>query len=88
MAKTPKTTETPEIAPEAAQTEGSPQKKKTGRPTKYDPEIARVICEQLSDGIPLRQICRENEGFPAWRTIYDWMARDDALGEEIGRAHV
>jgi hypothetical protein len=53
---------------------------KTGRPSKYDPEIARIICEQLSEGIPLRQICRENEGFPAWRTVYDWMQRDDALG--------
>jgi hypothetical protein len=53
---------------------------KTGRPSKYDPEIARIICEQLSEGVPLRQICRENDGFPAWRTVYDWMARDDALG--------
>ena len=56
--------------------------KKTGRPSKYDPEIARIICEQLSEGIPLRQICRDNDGFPAWRTVYDWMARDDALGSE------
>jgi hypothetical protein len=55
--------------------------KKTGRPSKYDPEIARVICEELSEGIPLRKICRDNEGFPAWRTVYDWMAKDDALGE-------
>jgi hypothetical protein len=56
--------------------------KPTGRPSKYDPEIARKICEQLSDGIPLRKICRDNEGFPAWRTVYDWMARDDALGSK------
>jgi hypothetical protein len=53
---------------------------KNGRPSKYSPEIARIICEQLSEGVPLRQICRENAGFPAWRTVYDWMARDDALG--------
>ena len=57
-------------------------KKKTGRPSKYDPEIARIICEQLSEGIPLRQICRENEGFPAWRTVYDWMKKDDSLGKD------
>lgn len=56
--------------------------KPTGRPSKYDPEIARVICEQLSEGVPLRQICRENDGFPAWRTVYDWMAKDDDLGSE------
>lgn len=81
MAKTAKTPETEPTPAKPAETEGSPQKKKTGRPSKYDPEIARIICEQLSEGIPLRQICRENEGFPAWRTVYDWMARDDALGD-------
>jgi len=66
----------------AKATKASTPAKKTGRPSKYDPEIARQICEQLSEGIPLRQICRDNEGFPAWRTVYDWMARDDALGSE------
>jgi hypothetical protein len=64
----------------------TPVKKKTGRPSKYDPEIARIICEQLSEGIPLRQICRENDGFPAWRTVYDWMGRDEALSASIARA--
>jgi len=60
--------------------------KPTGRPSKYSPEIARVICEQLSEGVPLRQICRENAGFPAWRTVYDWMGRDEALSASIARA--
>jgi hypothetical protein len=54
-----------------------------GRPSKYDPEIARKMCNMLADGVPLRQICR-SPGFPAWRTVYDWMVRDDeALG--VGR---
>ena len=60
--------------------------KPTGRPSKYSPEIARVICEQLSEGVPLRQICRENDGFPAWRTVYDWMGRDPELSASIARA--
>jgi hypothetical protein len=60
--------------------------KKTGRPSKYDPEIARIICEQLSEGVPLRQICRDNDGFPAWRTVYDWMGRDPELSASIARA--
>ena len=64
----------------------TPAPKKMGRPSKYDPEIARIICEQLSEGIPLRQICRENEGFPAWRTVYDWMGRDEELSASIARA--
>jgi hypothetical protein len=61
-------------------------KNKGGRTTTYNPDIARVMCEQLSEGIPLRQICRENEGFPAWRTIYDWMGRDPELAAAIARA--
>jgi hypothetical protein len=60
--------------------------RKTGRPSKYDPEIARIICEQLSEGVPLRQICRDNDGFPAWRTVYDWMGKDQALSASIARA--
>jgi hypothetical protein len=64
----------------AAKATKAPTPTKTGRPSKYNPDIARIICEQLSEGVPLRQICREEAGFPAWRTVYDWMARDDALG--------
>jgi hypothetical protein len=56
-----------------------PAPRKTGRPSKYTPEIATKIVEQLSEGIPLREICRQ-EGMPAWRTIYDWMYQDDVAG--------
>ena len=34
----------------------------------------------------MRQMCRENEGFPAWRTVYDWMGRDPELSASIARA--
>jgi hypothetical protein len=64
-----------------ASAEIAPQKKKTGRPSKYTPEIAQEMCNMLADGIPLREICRQ-EGYPAWRTVYDWMYQDDALGEK------
>ena len=60
-------------------------KKATGRPSTYDPEIAHKICEMLSDGIPLRQICRM-DGMPPWRTVYSWMARDEDLSAHIARA--
>ena len=56
------------------------EKKKTGRPSKYNTEIATEICQRLSNGEPLRQICRDDH-MPAWQTIYDWMYRDDELGE-------
>jgi len=51
----------------------------------YNPEIAKRMCEQLSDGIPLRQICRQ-EGFPAWQTVYEWMAKDPELHRAIAHA--
>lgn len=83
-AKTSKKARTPKDKGKVATPPENPtkpaNKPKIGRPSKYDPEIARIICEQLSEGIPLRQICRDNDGFPAWRTVYDWMAKDDALG--------
>lgn len=58
---------------------------KTGRPSTYDPAVATKICEQLSDGIPLREICRQ-AGMPPWQTVYSWMDRDAALVEAIARA--
>jgi hypothetical protein len=64
-----------------ASAEAAPEKKKTGRPSKYTPEIAQEMCKMLADGIPLRQICRQ-EGYPAWQTVYDWMYQDDARGED------
>jgi len=57
----------------------------TGRKTNYDPEVAAQICELISEGIPLRQICRM-EGMPPWRNIYFWMARDPDLAAHIARA--
>jgi len=60
-------------------------KNKGGRPSTYDPDIARIMCEQLSEGIPLREICRQ-EGFPAWRTVYDWMRKDPDLSTAIAHA--
>ena len=60
--------------------------KKTGRPSKYTPEIAKEIVERLSEGTPLWEICRD-EHMPHWRTIYDWMYKDDretAAGRGVG----
>ena len=71
---------------QAATEKPAAQKNKGGRASTYDPNIARIMCEQLSEGIPLRQICRENEGFPAWRTVYDWMRKDPDLATAIAHA--
>ena len=61
------------------------KKHSIGRPSSYDPVVAEKICEMLSEGIPLREICRM-DGMPAWRNIYFWMARDDDLSAHIARA--
>lgn len=60
-------------------------KKKIGRPSKYTPELAAEICERLSNGEPLRQICRDDH-MPAWQKIYEWMARDPQLSGAIAQA--
>ena len=62
-----------------------PPPKKMGRPSKYTPELAAEICERLSDGEPLRQICRDNH-MPAWTAIYAWAAIDKQLSERIAQA--
>lgn len=72
-----------EQAPIATKQQKTP--KKTGRPSKYTPEIAVEICERLSDGEPLRQICRD-EHMPAWTSIYSWAAQDKNLSERIAQA--
>jgi hypothetical protein len=59
--------------------------KPTGRPATYDKAIAQQMCEQLSEGIPLREICRQ-EGYPAWRTVYLWMSKDPDLSAAIAHA--
>ena len=56
--------------------------KKIGRPSKYTPELAAEMCERLSNGEPLRQICRDDH-MPFWTRIYDWMGKDEALSIAI-----
>lgn len=56
-----------------------------GRPTKYTPKLADEICQRLSDGEPLRQICRDDH-MPAWQKIYEWMYKDAKLSGAIAHA--
>lgn len=90
--KATKTATKPSKAPDqgvdttqVAQTPQEPPKKKIGRPSKYTPELAAEICQRLSNGEPLRQICRDDH-MPAWTAVYEWMARDENLSERIAYA--
>lgn len=49
-----------------------------GRPSDFTAEIAQHICEELSEGKSLREICRA-EGMPAESTVRSW-ALDDRDG--------
>ena len=61
--------------------------KPPGRPSKYTTELADEIVERLSEGEPLRQICRD-ERMPSWSAVYRWMEADATFSERIagGRA--
>lgn len=43
-----------------------------GKASSYTFEVADEICRRISEGEPLKQICRD-VGMPAWRTVYDWL---------------
>lgn len=56
-----------------------------GRPSTYTPEILDAICERLSVGEPLAQICRD-DGMPGVTTVYDWEKSQEGVSEAIARA--
>ncbi len=60
-------------------------KKKTGRPSKYTDDLANEIAIRISEGEPLRQICRD-EHMPHWTVVYDWMASNSQFSLRIAQA--
>lgn len=61
------------------------QKKIGGKPTLYTEAILEEILVRLTEGEPLRQICRDAH-MPAWRTIYDWLAKDKEKSARFAHA--
>jgi len=49
------------------------------------PELQDEIIARLSDGEPLRQICRDDH-MPSWRTVYDLKDADEGFAARIARA--
>ncbi len=56
-----------------------------GRPTKYTPEIAQSIINQLCEGIFLVQICKA-EDIPSRKVIYEWASHDRQFRDDLRRA--
>jgi hypothetical protein len=57
----------------------------TGRPSTFSQEKVDTIIEWVAEGKPLREFCRL-EGSPAWRTVYDWLEKDEAFSARFARA--
>lgn len=58
-----------------------------GRPSLKTPKLVAAICERLSVGEPLAQICRDN-GMPDASTVWDWQQNDEAVSQTIARARI
>lgn len=76
---------TPQNALQGKTEELKTEPAKRGRPSKFDHAIAEEICQRLSDGEPLRQICRD-EHMPHWTTVYDWIDSRPELSLRIARS--
>lgn len=50
------------------------------------PETAEVLIEGLTNGIPLRQLCRDNGVSKS--AVYDWMDDDEDFAGRMARARV
>ena len=56
-----------------------------GRKSTYTPEVAKEICEWLSDGKTLADFCRQ-DGKPAYRTVRDWLDAHEEFAASYARA--
>lgn len=57
-----------------------------GRPSKYTPELADRICEELATGRALTRICKEEDWCPDEATVFRWLARYPEFREKYAEA--
>lgn len=80
------TFENPVIDQEQEQTPVTPPKRPRGRQLTYTPEIAAEICDRISQGISLMEVC-QSDGMPARNTVMHWVNRNlDGFAERFARA--
>ncbi len=51
------------------------EKDKGGRPTTCTPEVVEKLCQKISEGYSINQVCMM-EGFPVNSTVYKWLYDD------------
>lgn len=54
-------------------------------PVYRSPEVMDAIVAQISEGTPLREICRQ-QGMPSWVAVYDWVEQDAAFASRFAQA--
>lgn len=57
----------------------------TGRPSSFTQEVADAICDQIADGISLRELERR-EGMPSARTVHRWLNERESFRQQYARA--
>lgn len=62
------------------------EKRKPGRPSKYNQEIADAICLSISQGHSLRKICASNEIFPDVSTVCQWSLSIPEFAQQYAHA--
>lgn len=55
------------------------------RATVYREDIFASIIDQIEDGVPLKQICRQ-EGMPCARTVWYWMENNPEIAARVKQA--
>jgi hypothetical protein len=56
-----------------------------GRPSLYTPELAAIICDRLSSGESLRQVCRD-ESMPCTSTVLKWVREIEEFSQQYAKA--
>jgi hypothetical protein len=56
-----------------------------GRPTDYNQALADTICEAISEGRSLREICKE-EDMPSKASIFRWLGLHKEFSDQYARA--
>lgn len=59
---------------------------KMGRPSTFSPAMAEEICEEIALGGALYRLCQEREGWPAERTVYQWLEAHPDFAQRYARA--
>ena len=64
---------------------GEPHKP-AGRPSKFTPQIADYICEQIMNGRDVTEICATDEEMPSRATVYRWTVAHPDFALQCARA--